>query len=94
MAAGAQQSASRFDSWHDRPIKHLVVIFGENISFDHYFGTYPDALESARRAGVSRAAGTPAVNGLRGALLTHNPNLKPRTAPAPPIHSASTARRR
>ncbi|MFT4046898.1 MAG: alkaline phosphatase family protein [Solimonas sp.] len=23
------------------PIKHLVVIFGENISFDHYFGTYP-----------------------------------------------------
>src|SRR5208282_5389363 len=23
------------------PIKHLVVIFQENISFDHYFGTYP-----------------------------------------------------
>ena len=23
------------------PIKHVVVIFGENISFDHYFGTYP-----------------------------------------------------
>jgi phospholipase C len=26
------------------PIKHLVVIFQENISFDHYFGTYPNAL--------------------------------------------------
>ena len=25
------------------PIKHLVVIFGENESFDHYFGTYPQA---------------------------------------------------
>jgi phospholipase C len=25
------------------PIKHVVVIFGENISFDHYFGTYPKA---------------------------------------------------
>ena len=23
------------------PIKHLVVIFGENVSLDHYFGTYP-----------------------------------------------------
>ena len=26
------------------PIKHLVIIFQENISFDHYFGTYPNAL--------------------------------------------------
>jgi hypothetical protein len=25
------------------PIKHVIVIFGENISFDHYFGTYPFA---------------------------------------------------
>ena len=25
------------------PIQHLVVIFQENVSFDHYFGTYPDA---------------------------------------------------
>ena len=25
------------------PIKHLVVIFQENISFDHYFATYPRA---------------------------------------------------
>src|SRR6201995_5237840 len=26
------------------PIKHLVVVFNENESFDHYFGTYPSAL--------------------------------------------------
>src|SRR5215831_3533964 len=25
------------------PIKHLVVIFQENISYDHYFATYPNA---------------------------------------------------
>src|SRR3974377_1011322 len=25
------------------PIKHLVVIFQENVSFDHYFATYPKA---------------------------------------------------
>src|SRR3954451_20479301 len=25
------------------PIQHLVVIFQENVSFDHYFGTYPKA---------------------------------------------------
>ena len=25
------------------PIKPLVVIFQENVSFDHYFGTYPMA---------------------------------------------------
>lgn len=24
------------------PIKHVVVIYGENVSFDHYFATYPD----------------------------------------------------
>ena len=29
------------------PIKHLVVIFQENVSFDHYFGSYPNALNNA-----------------------------------------------
>ena len=48
------------------PIKHLVVIFQENISFDHYFGTYPNATNPARRAEPSRLPRTPAVNGLSG----------------------------
>ena len=45
------------------PIKHVVVIFQENASFDHYFGTYPDALNSD---GTNFAAKlhTPTVNGL------------------------------
>ena len=34
------------------PIKHLVVIFQENVSFDHYFGTYPNAHEPRWRNAV------------------------------------------
>ena len=45
-------------------IKHLVVIFGENISFDHYFGTYPSAANLAGQPPFVAATGTPAVNGL------------------------------
>ena len=28
------------------PIKHVIVLFQENISFDHYLGTYPNALNA------------------------------------------------
>jgi len=59
------------------PIKHLVVIFQENISFDHYFGTYPYATNPAGEPQFTPAAGTPSVNGLNTALLTANPNLNP-----------------
>jgi phospholipase C len=57
------------------PIKHLVVIFGENITFDHYFGTYPNATNPPGEPQFIPAAGTPNVNGLNGALLTINPNF-------------------
>ena len=56
------------------PIKHVVVIFQENVSFDHYFGTYPDATNSAGEPAFHAAPHTPSVNGLSGALLTENPN--------------------
>jgi phospholipase C len=55
------------------PINHLVVIFQENVSFDHYFGTYPNATNTSGEH-FTAAPGTPAVNGLSGALLTANPN--------------------
>ena len=45
-------------------IKHLVVIFGENISFDHYFGTYPTAQNNTGEPPFIAATGTPAVNSL------------------------------
>jgi phospholipase C len=56
------------------PIKHLVVIFQENVSFDHYFGTYPRATNPSGEPSFHASRGTPTVNGLTGALLTNNPN--------------------
>jgi phospholipase C len=57
------------------PIKHLVVIFQENVSFDHYFATYPRALNPTGEPAFHAAPDTPNVNGLNGPLLTNNPNL-------------------
>lgn len=57
------------------PIKHVVVIFGENESFDHYFGTYPQATNPPGEPAFTAAPNTPAVNGLTPALLNNNPNL-------------------
>jgi phospholipase C len=59
------------------PIKHLVVIFQENVSFDHYFGTYPFATNPTGEPRFEASARTPSVNGLSGTLLTNNPNLNP-----------------
>jgi phospholipase C len=71
--------------YHDNtstPIKHVVVIFDENESFDHYFGTYPYAANTDGTP-FSAKPGTPTVNGLYtkitksgpvGPLLTSNPN--------------------
>jgi phospholipase C len=61
------------------PIKHLVVIFQENVSFDHYFGTYPFAANTSGQP-FTALPGTPQVNGLLGpapgggTLLSNNPN--------------------
>jgi phospholipase C len=57
------------------PIKHVVVIFNENISFDHYFGTYPVADNQNGETKFTARTGTPTVNNLVSAgLLTNNPN--------------------
>jgi phospholipase C len=57
------------------PIKHLVVIFDENVSFDHYFATYPNALNPPHEPAFKARPGTPAVNGLTPSLLERNPNF-------------------
>src|SRR3977135_3650291 len=60
------------------PIKHVIVIFQENVSFDHYFGTYPVAANSTAGEPVFKAASDPpAING----LLTGPP--PPPTTPTP-----------
>src|SRR5258708_22299330 len=56
-------------------IKHVVVIFQENVSFDHYFGTYPKALNPAGEPAFNAKPGTPSVNGFTDGLLNSNPNL-------------------
>jgi len=56
------------------PIRHLVVIFQENVSFDHYFATYPHAANTDGSA-FKPKPDTPTVNGLNASLLsTNNPN--------------------
>ncbi|HEY7047115.1 MAG TPA: alkaline phosphatase family protein [Jatrophihabitantaceae bacterium] len=59
------------------PIKHLVVIFNENVSFDHYFATYPQAANTDGTP-FHAAKQTPKANNLANAgLLKNNPNLYP-----------------
>ncbi|WP_249199915.1 phospholipase C [Gluconobacter sp. Dm-62] len=69
-------SSSAADSYATAtPIKHVVVIFQENRSFDHYFGTYPKAANVSGEPSFTALAGTPYVNNLTNAnLLTTNPN--------------------
>src|SRR5690349_12158256 len=55
------------------PIKHIVVIFQENVSFDHYFGTYPNVTNTSGEPRFTAAPHTPSVNGLTGILLANNP---------------------
>jgi phospholipase C len=72
--AGLFADDNTFGSEDEKPIQHLVVIFQENISFDHYFGTYPYALNPPGEPAFHAKRDTPSVNGLTGALLTLNPN--------------------
>lgn len=57
-------------------IRHVVVIFQENVSFDHYFATYPHALNPSGDPAFIALPGTPSVDGLSGDNLSNNPNEK------------------
>jgi phospholipase C len=76
----AGQSAGRGSSGDSEvyptntPIKHVVVIFQENVSFDHYFATYPRAENRDGETQFHPKPGTPSVNGLTMPLRTNNPN--------------------
>ncbi|MBV9792431.1 MAG: alkaline phosphatase family protein [Actinobacteria bacterium] len=80
--AKASASAYRVIAPTSSPIKHVVVLFDENESFDHYFGTYPYATNTDGTTFKAKK-GTPSVNGLytkitssgpTGPLLTSNAN--------------------
>jgi phospholipase C len=84
------------------PIKHVVVIFQENVSFDHYFGTYPKALNLSGETPFTASPRTPGVNNLVNPLdvnhdftplagvdlLNNNPNSIS-TNPAAPNNAKS-----
>ncbi|MDT4975754.1 MAG: phospholipase [Pseudonocardiales bacterium] len=80
-ATGAPAGKQSGSSSTATPIKHLVVIYQENVSFDHYFGTYPTATNTSGQP-FQAAKHTPTVNSLvatkgvggKGNLLTNNPN--------------------
>ncbi|HZU62485.1 MAG TPA: alkaline phosphatase family protein [Novosphingobium sp.] len=61
------------------PIKHLVVIFPENQSFDHYFGTYPQSADPTGEPTQSWTAPSNVAyvnNYLKHpSLLNANPNM-------------------
>ncbi|WP_298221832.1 alkaline phosphatase family protein [Acidocella sp.] len=44
------------------PIKHLVVIYDENVSFDRYFATYPLAANPPGEPKFATLPGRPWVN--------------------------------
>ena len=75
VLAPAAVQAQRGGGSTATPIKHVVVIFGENISFDHYFGSYPTALNPGKEPRFVAAPGTPSVNGFNDGLLFSNPNF-------------------
>ena len=76
-ALADQHGNGRHDQHHTAtPIKHLVVIFNENVSFDHYFATYPNAGNPPGEIPFKAKKHTPQVNNLANAnLLTNNPNF-------------------
>ena len=65
------------------PIKHLVVVFNENRSFDHYFATYPNATNPESEPIFEPAKNTPRdINNLtveHRALIDNNPNGNPQS---------------
>lgn len=78
IGMGPSAAKHRMGTAHVRPatpIWHLVVIYDENVSFDHYFGTYPVAKNPPGEPQFVAVPGTPWVNDLRTAgLLKSNPN--------------------
>ena len=69
--AGTAAGVSSIHATTSTPIKHLVIIFQENVSFDHYFGTYPHATNGSKFVNDLH---TPSIYGLGPALLFDNPN--------------------
>ena len=78
VAVAQADAASASDNTADTatPIKHLVVVFQENASFDHYFGTYPLAANPPGDPPFTALPDTPTVNNLLPSDLNGNRDLR------------------
>src|SRR5450755_4553032 len=65
-ALAASPRAGANDNNTTTPIKHVIIIVGENRSFDHLFGTYVspsgDGVRNILSEGIVNADGTPGPN--------------------------------
>src|SRR5271156_4107310 len=66
FAAGQAQTPPSRDNDTATPIKHVIVIIGENRSFDHVFATYVpkkgEKVWNLLSEGIVKADGTPGTN--------------------------------
>ena len=62
LVAGEPATAIPPGSSTTTPIKHVVVIFQETVSFDHYFATYPMAANPGGEPEFHEWRSTPSVN--------------------------------
>ena len=78
LAVAQADAATASDNTADTttPIKHLVVVFQENASFDHYFGTYPQAANPPGDPPFTALPDTPTVNNLLPSPLNGNRDLR------------------
>ena len=86
VGAGVPALASSHGAPHasetTTPIKHLVVLYQENVSFDHYFATYPRPPTRPASRASRRRPDTPSVSGL---------NVPPAGAEQPQLRPAVPA---
>jgi phospholipase C len=82
LAAGGAAPAAAAPAHHGHsgthtatPIKHVVVIYDENVSFDHYFATYPKAANTDGTTFKASRHTPKTDNLLTAGLLKNNPNL-------------------
>jgi len=92
VISAAMVTVARAQTPTKTPIAHVIVLFQENRSFDHYFGTYPHALNLPGETPFKAHPHTPSVNGLTPELLLQNPNLSPpvRLSPADAVECSQT----
>ena len=90
LAAAFAVATAQADDRDDRgvrtatPVKHLVVIFQENISYDHYFGTYPNAPQNIQGETPFKASKRTPINNNLLTPLDVNRGFRPLTGVEPP----------